>query len=479
MTMTRPLRIVAVIAAFNEADIVLSCVSALIEQGVESYVLDDGSTDGTLDLLGPLVGNGVIAVERFGPSTTFDLSRILRRKEALCLNLDADWFINHDADEFRESPWPAVSLTDAISLVDAAGYNATDFALLDFWPTGHSPDRASSGQSAIAGLTRFEYGLPFNRKQVRCWRRQDAPVDLVSSGGHDVAFPDRRVFPLRFLLRHYPIRGDEHGRRKIWQQRLPRFAAEERARGWHVQYDEFDLQAPTFVRDPSTLVEFDPVRTRVTIALEDAGRIQTALDSAARDAAEAKAQREIGEAARQHAESTVRAFQSLAASAQVERDVLAAHIGNTLEPGLASAAANILQLELTLTISRDDLVHARATQGETEKAWQHRLDAQLLNIESLHAELNALQDTVTAMNEEVASTNLALSASKADCSSLDSELSAQRDAYRRLQIDANTIWQELRRVYASRTWRWSGAVRTMATLLGFVGKDSTQNRSER
>ncbi len=401
--MRRSPRVVAIIATFNEADIVLSCVKALTEQGVESYVLDDGSSDGTPDLLRPLVGHGVIAVERMDPSETFDLSKILRRKEALSFELDADWFINHDADEFRESPWPTVTLTEAIGEVESAGYNAIDFALLDFWPISGSPGLSSSAESVVTRFTRFEYGLPFNTRQIRCWRRQGVAVDLASSGGHDVAFAGRRVFPLRFLLRHYPIRSDEHGRRKVWQERMPRFTADERARGWHVQYDALQSQVSTFARDPSTLIEFEPMRARLTVALEDIGRIQAALDTALQNST---------------------ALHCLAASTQAERDALAARIEDTLEPALAAAAGNIRQLEMALTTSRDELARAHARQLEAEAAWQQRHNA-------ARQELNAL-----------------------------------RDAHARLEANANKIWLELQRVYASRTWRWTRAGRVLARLLG-------------
>jgi len=40
---------------------------------------------------------------------------------------DGDWYIHHDADEFREAPAPWSTLKEAIQAVDAEGYNAIDF----------------------------------------------------------------------------------------------------------------------------------------------------------------------------------------------------------------------------------------------------------------------------------------------------------------------------------------------------------------
>src|SRR6476660_2964686 len=132
--------VVAIIAAYNEADIIGHVVGALIEQGVDVYFLDDGSTDGTVAAVEPYLGRGVLNIERRlaagedAALPAFEWERILRRKTQLATELDASWFIHHDADEFRESPWSHLSLKDAIRQVDELGFNAIDFTSLDFWP---------------------------------------------------------------------------------------------------------------------------------------------------------------------------------------------------------------------------------------------------------------------------------------------------------------------------------------------------------
>src|SRR5260221_6017207 len=211
--MSSDLSVVAIIAAYNEADIIGHVVSDLINQGVQVYFLDDGSTDRTVAAVEPYVGRGVLAIERFTAPTIdggphgFEWERILLRKAQLARELDADWFIHHDADEFRESPWSGVSLTDAIRRVDALGFNAIDFAGLDFFPVS---DGLRDGNDVRETLTSYAEPAPYDRLQIRCWQKTQG-LDLASSGGHEARFPGRHVFPLRFLLRHYPIRGQSHG----------------------------------------------------------------------------------------------------------------------------------------------------------------------------------------------------------------------------------------------------------------------------
>lgn len=260
--------VVAIIAAYNEADIIEHVVADLIDQGVRVYFMDDGSTDSTVATVERHLGHGVVGIERLaqtgkdGAQPDFDWERILRRKTELAAELDASWFIHSDADEFRESPWSHLSLRDAIQHVDALGFNAIDFTGLEFGPVH---DRFRSGDDVRDAFTRYAEFAPYDRVQVRCWKKTDS-IDLASSGGHEARFPGRRVFPLRFILRHYPIRGQRHGERKVFQERRNRFRDEERARGWHVQYDQMQ-EGVSFLRDPSTLTAYDPEALRLSLTL--------------------------------------------------------------------------------------------------------------------------------------------------------------------------------------------------------------------
>ena len=262
-------RVTAIISAYNEADIIAQTVADLVRQGIAAHVIDDHSTDGTVQALGPLMTSGLVQVERSADPAGaggFELARLLSRKEQLARELDAEWFLNHDADEFRESPWSHLNLRQGIELVDRLGYNAIDFAVLNFWPTHDGFD----GRADIREEFRhFERGATFDRLQVRCWKKA-SDIDLQSSAGHDARFESRRVFPVRFLLRHFPIRSQGHGERKVFDERKPRFASGERDRGWHVQYDGL-TEGHCFIRDPRDLEAFDPDTVRAQLQIEHRG----------------------------------------------------------------------------------------------------------------------------------------------------------------------------------------------------------------
>jgi len=259
-------KITAIIAAYNEADIIGCVVADLIDQGIHVLVMNHGSTDGTRGVLEPFVRRGCLVVEDFPEPGTedlmshrFSLRRIIERKQELATQLGSTWFINHDADEFRESPWSGVTLFEGIRQVDALGYNAIDFQVYNFWPTR---DDFKPGDDPRVAFPYYDRPGAWDKLQIRCWKKIDGPFDLVSSAGHEAIFPGRQVFPIRFLLRHYPFRSQAHGLRKLFEERRPRYDEEERREGWHIQYDRMTAGA-RFLRDPSELQLFDGTLERI------------------------------------------------------------------------------------------------------------------------------------------------------------------------------------------------------------------------
>jgi hypothetical protein len=263
-------RIVAIVPAFNEADVIYHAIGALVEEGVEVYLLDHNSTDDTVARAEPWLGRGLLRIERFPQESGFAARNehelvwkdVLRRVEQVAHELRPDWAIFSNADEFRESPWPDLGLREAIGFVDALGYNAINFELFDFRPID---DDFVPGSDPREHLLHYERGGAFDAVQIKAWKVGDEPALLHPSGGHSVQLPDRRLCPVPFILRHYPLRGETHGRRKVFGERIERFAAEERAEGWHVQYDAYAAGDAQFLRDPADLVRWDPEAVRAQL----------------------------------------------------------------------------------------------------------------------------------------------------------------------------------------------------------------------
>lgn len=257
-------RIVAILPAYNEEDVIASVIRDYLEDGVEVYLIDNCSTDGTVEVASEFLGQGLLRIERFPDDAggserakkEYMWGEILRRNESLAAELGADWYIRADADEFREGPWPGLSHDDAITLVDALGYNAVQSRVLEFRPTD---DSFPSGGDPREHIPYYERCDVSNSLWVKAWRQPPAGVhvDIAKTGGHEAGFRGRRVFPVHFISRHYPMRTSEHARRKIFKERLNRYPAEERAMGWHVHWDELAASDSSFLWDPAELVRWD------------------------------------------------------------------------------------------------------------------------------------------------------------------------------------------------------------------------------
>ena len=248
-------RVVAIMSAYNEEDVIGPTIQALVDDKIDVYLIDNWSTDRTHEIAETFVGRGLIAIERFpdAPTPIFDLAGLLGRVEAIAAQTPSRWFIHHDADERREGPWPGHSLRDALWAVDRAGFNAVDHTVLNFRPidNGFVP-----GSDFVRYFRSFEFGdTPDMLHQVKAWKDSGGPVSLAATAGHQVVFPGRRIFPYKFVLKHYPVRSQAHGERKVLVERRGRWSPTERERGWHAHYDAIS-ETHDFVRSTSDLHGF-------------------------------------------------------------------------------------------------------------------------------------------------------------------------------------------------------------------------------
>ncbi|HKO98468.1 MAG TPA: glycosyltransferase family 2 protein [Pyrinomonadaceae bacterium] len=233
------MRIIAIYAVYNEERFMQRSLQHMIEQGVESYVIDNESTDRTLEIARSFLGKGVVGIETFPRHGVFELAKQLRRKEELHLELGADWYLQQDADQFRYAPNPYKTLAEGIAAVDQAGYNAIDFDVFEFVPT--SRDEDYDNNNFLEDMKYYYYFNPCPNFQVKAWKNFGQKVELESSGGHLVEFEGRKIFPQPFIQRHYLALSLRHAVEKYCQRE---FSPEELARGWHgtrgtIQQDEF------------------------------------------------------------------------------------------------------------------------------------------------------------------------------------------------------------------------------------------------
>jgi SAM-dependent methyltransferase len=253
------LRPLAILATYNEFDIVAEVVEDLLSQGCDIAAIDNWSSDGTVEILNSLAESypDRITVERFpleGPAKHYEWASLLSRKQEIAVANRGRWILHVDADEIRRAPFIGMSLAQALSVAQRAGATRVDFTCVNFRPVESSPSEDGTLEQRFS---HFEFGTkPGHFVQKKAWLQGEDTVDLVSSGGHEANFSTARDFAWKFLLRHYPIRSKSHGYKKVIQDRQGRWSPHEyKTLGWHRHYDDFNNQS-TFCWDSSQLEIF-------------------------------------------------------------------------------------------------------------------------------------------------------------------------------------------------------------------------------
>jgi len=202
------MRIISLIAAYNERRFIAACLEHLSRQGVQAYLIDNESTDETAAIARGYLGGVLIGLETLPRHGRYYQPDLLRRKEELALELEADWFIHQDPDEFRLSPRPDQTLAEALAEEDAKGYNAVNFLEFTFLPTREEPDH---DHGRFLETMRWYYPfLPAFPHRLNAWKKQPQRVDLATHNGHRVHFPGLKMSPESFRMRHYLFLSGAH-----------------------------------------------------------------------------------------------------------------------------------------------------------------------------------------------------------------------------------------------------------------------------
>lgn len=233
----RVTRVVAIVATYNESRFIGGFIEHSVAHGVDVFVVDNDSTDDTVAIARSYEGAGLIGIDTLPRDGSFSLTAQLRRKEEIAASLDADWFIHADADERRLPPASDKTLAEALGRTFERGHNAVNFIEYVFVPTRESPDH---DHADFEQTMRWYYPhRPAPVHRLNAWHSSAGPVDLVSSGGHLVAFDGIRPAPEPFSMRHYLFLSRAHAAAKYIGRG---YAAEEVARGWHQAREQLRVE---------------------------------------------------------------------------------------------------------------------------------------------------------------------------------------------------------------------------------------------
>src|SRR4051812_35461502 len=125
---TPPTRVVAVLAVRNERPYLGGCLAHLVDNEIDFFVVDNASTDSSLDLLRqPRFREHLVGYRSLPFTGAFDWEGLMQAREAAAHEVDADWVVFVSADEIMHSYRGGETLRAGIERVDGEGYDAIDF----------------------------------------------------------------------------------------------------------------------------------------------------------------------------------------------------------------------------------------------------------------------------------------------------------------------------------------------------------------
>lgn len=184
------MKIVAISMVKDEADIIEHTVSNMLNQVDEVWVLDNGSTDGTSDILRNL---GVHVIH--DPVVGYFQSK---KMTELAYTIQADWIVPFDADEYWCTK-DGRTIKQTLSKI-TADYNAVEACLFDYVSTAQDPNEYNPTKR-IKWRRRFK--APLSKVAFR-------PKDnfVINQGNHSVWHEQGTVLLDDVLVvKHFPYRS--------------------------------------------------------------------------------------------------------------------------------------------------------------------------------------------------------------------------------------------------------------------------------
>ncbi len=234
------MRITAVLAIRDEEYYLANCLRHLVRSGVDFVIIDNGSSDKSAEIYRRReFSKGLVDVQELPFTGAFSLGDQLRKKMDVIGRLETDWVLHVDADEEMHSNVEGEPLNQALSRLEAQGWNVVNFDEFVFLPIECDYIPEAGGNQPILHYYFFQ---PFSPRLMRAWKKSNG-FSLVEHGGHLLTGADLRLAPENLVLRHYIVRSQDHAFHKYIERK---FAADEVAGGSHIHRINQPLESFVF-----------------------------------------------------------------------------------------------------------------------------------------------------------------------------------------------------------------------------------------
>jgi 2-polyprenyl-3-methyl-5-hydroxy-6-metoxy-1,4-benzoquinol methylase len=256
------LKILAIIHTYNVEDIISYVIDHLLHNGIHIHIIDNWSEDNTLEIIKKKSINGNLTYEVFPEINynKYEWEKQLKKTIDICNNSEYDWCIHYDADELIYSPFPELTLAEAISFIDSLGYNCISKNILDF----RFLNEQNNNNNTPNDLNYFEYGKRQGHEpnnQIKIFKNLSKNISLYESGGHSINFSDcnKIMYPILFMTKHYQYRNSKQMEKKI--NDIQNRAKDEIAnKGWHTHNLLYKNLIDGFEKDKLILFDGETIK---------------------------------------------------------------------------------------------------------------------------------------------------------------------------------------------------------------------------
>lgn len=244
--------VLGIMSVYNERDIIEYTILHMRAQQVPLIVIDNGSTDGSYEILEKYLDHGIAELTTM-KTEFFEIGLLLRTLYGMATNYNPEWLLVVHADEILESPFRSMTLKQAIQLESSKGHNLIQFDNFEFWPTEMDKDDSEPDPTK-----RIRYYSWNDDWQFKCFKNY-LGTNVDEAGGHLPIFPPNvkvSLAPEKFILRHYAVRSYAQGMRKV-DEMLARYTEHEKRKWGLKKYTKFGREESYFIIDSSRLTRYD------------------------------------------------------------------------------------------------------------------------------------------------------------------------------------------------------------------------------
>lgn len=237
-----PVKVVRMLAVRDEADILDANLRWYAERDIATVALDDGSTDGSAEMLRRAVDAGLVSRSEKFDGAERDWGGVLAHVQEMAAAERPEIVLLASADEFFEVG-DGSDLVAALEEDVRAGYTVFDFKNMEFHPT----EADDPGQADVTARMRYYAHRDVGMQRGLLW----APgIDYSRHLGHLPILPPgfpRRVSPRLYVSRHYPIRSPEQIEQKMTRIRPSPHRPNASTHYLRLMYGEDGILVPTDV----------------------------------------------------------------------------------------------------------------------------------------------------------------------------------------------------------------------------------------